>query len=74
MMPIINAVITPMAIAFDAILVDRIIAAIMEIVAVAAINVTGAITQGTSCVSHARVCICDLPFTPLGEGFETSLD
>ncbi|MBT8366982.1 MAG: hypothetical protein KJP23_20010, partial [Deltaproteobacteria bacterium] len=56
-------VITPMTIAFEAILVDRIIAANMEIVAVAAINATGAMTQGTSCVNHASVCICNLPFT-----------
>ena len=61
-MPIVNAVITPMTIAFDAILVDRIIAANMEIVAVAATSATGAITQGTSCVNHASVCICNLPF------------
>ena len=60
MMPTVNAIITPMAIAFDAKSVDRITAEIMEIAAVAAMRNAGAITHGISCVNHARVCI----FTP----------
>ena len=60
MIPTVNAVITPMTIAFDAISVDRITAEIMEIAAVAAMRTAGAITHGISCVNHVRVCI----FTP----------
>ncbi len=56
-MPIVNAVITPMTMAFDAIFADRITAETMEIAAVAAISAAGAITHGISCVNHARVCI-----------------
>jgi hypothetical protein len=60
-MPTVNAIVTPMTMAFDAISVDLITAEIMEIDAVAAIIATGAITHGISRVNHARVCI----FTPL---------
>jgi len=56
-MPTVNAVMTPMTMALDAICVDRITADIMEIIAVAAINAAGAINHGTSWVNHARVCI-----------------
>ncbi len=61
-MPIVNAVITPMTMAFDAISADRITVEIMEIAAVAAISAAGAITHGISCVNHARVCIFYPPF------------
>jgi len=64
MMPTVNAIITPMTIAFDAISVDRITAEIMEIAAVAAISIAGAITHGISCVNHVRVCI-SFPLSPL---------
>jgi len=47
-MPTVNAVMTPMAMALDAICVDRITADIMDITAVAAINAAGAINHGTS--------------------------
>jgi hypothetical protein len=48
MMPTVNAIITPMTIAFDAISVDRITAEIKAIAAVAAISTAGAITHGIS--------------------------
>jgi hypothetical protein len=67
MMPTVNAIITPMTIAFDAISVDRITAEIMEIAAVAAISIAGAITHGISCVNHVRVCISFPPFTSSAE-------
>ena len=57
MMPTVNAVITPMTMALDAISVDRITAETMEIAAVAAISAAGAITHGSSRVNHASVCI-----------------
>ena len=62
MMPTVNAIVTPMTMAFDAISVDLITAEIMEIDAVAAIIATGAITHGISRVKHARVCIFTPPF------------
>jgi hypothetical protein len=64
MMPTVNAIITPMTIAFDAISVDRITAEIIEMAAVAAISIAGAITHGISCVNHVRVCI-RFPLSPL---------
>jgi hypothetical protein len=60
MMPTVRAVITPMAMAFDAMSVDLITAEITEIDAVAATIATGAITHGISRVNHSRVCM----FTP----------
>lgn len=60
MMPTVTAIVTPMAMAFDAIWVDLITAEIMEIDAVAAIIATGAITHGISRVNHASVCIYTL--------------
>ena len=60
MMPTVNAIMTPMTIAFDAISVDRITTEIKAIAAVAAISTAGAITHGISCVNHVSVCI----FTP----------
>ena len=67
MMPTVNAIMTPMTMAFDAISVDLITTEIMEIDAVAAMIATGAITHGISWVNHARVCICNLPFTSPSE-------
>jgi hypothetical protein len=64
MMPTVNAIITPMTIAFDAISVDLITAEIKAIAAVAAISTAGAITHGISCVNHARVCNFLPPFHP----------
>jgi hypothetical protein len=63
-MPTVNAIITPMTIAFDAMSVDRITAERREIAAVAAISIAGAITHGTSRINHARVCIF-CPLSPL---------
>ncbi|CAB1060396.1 hypothetical protein D1BOALGB6SA_5162 [Olavius sp. associated proteobacterium Delta 1] len=75
MMPTVNATITPMTIAFDAISVDRITAEIMEIDAVAAISTAGAIINGISCVNHARVCIFLPPFiSHAARGFQMTAD
>jgi len=63
-MPTVNAIVTPMTIAFDAISVDRTTAEIMEMAAVAVISIAGAITHGISCVNHVRVCI-RFPLSPL---------
>ncbi|UCD78738.1 MAG: hypothetical protein JSW26_25610 [Desulfobacterales bacterium] len=57
MTPIVNATVTPIAIAFDAIFLERITDAIMAITAVAEIRAAGAITHGTSCANHASVCM-----------------
>ena len=48
MKPTVTATITPITIALDAIVLERIIHAIMAIAAVAEINAAGAITHGTS--------------------------
>jgi hypothetical protein len=55
MTPIVNATITPITIAFDAISLDRINNTIMEIAAVAEISAAGAISHGTSCANQASV-------------------
>ncbi len=57
MIPIVNAVTIPIAIALDAMFADRITAEIKEMDAVATISTAGAITHGISCVNHASVCI-----------------
>jgi hypothetical protein len=57
MMPTVSAIMTPIAIAFGAISVDRINVAIRAIAAVAAISAAGAIIHGTSRVNQAKVSI-----------------
>ena len=55
MTPNVNATITPITIAFDAIFLDRINNTIMDIAAVAEISAAGAINHGTSCANQASV-------------------
>jgi ABC-type enterochelin transport system permease subunit len=55
--PTVNAIITPSIINLDAFCVNRITAAVIEIIAIAAINDAGAITQGMSCANINRDCI-----------------
>ena len=57
MTPTVNAIITPSIITLDALCVNRITAAVIEITAIAAINDAGAITQGMSCANITRDCI-----------------
>jgi hypothetical protein len=57
MTPTVTPTITPIAMALDAIFLERINDAIMLITAVAEISAAGAITNGTSCANHARVCM-----------------
>jgi hypothetical protein len=57
MTPTVTATITPITIAFDAIFLERINDAIMATAAVAEISAAGAISHGTSCANHARVCM-----------------
>jgi ABC-type enterochelin transport system permease subunit len=57
MTPTVNAIITPSIITMDAFFVSRITAAVIEIIAIAAINDAGAITQGMSCANITRDCI-----------------
>jgi hypothetical protein len=57
MTPTLNAIITPSIITLDAFCVSRITAAVIEIIAIAAINDAGAITQGMSCANITRDCI-----------------
>jgi ABC-type enterochelin transport system permease subunit len=57
MTPTVNAIITPSIITLDALCVSRITAAVIEIIAIAAINDAGAITQGMSCANITRDCI-----------------
>jgi len=57
MTPTVNAIITPSIITLDAFWVSRITAAVIEIIAIAAINDAGAITHGMSCANDTRDCI-----------------
>ena len=57
MTPTVNAIMTPSIITLDAFWVSRITAAVIEIMAIAAINDAGAITQGMSCANISRDCI-----------------
>jgi hypothetical protein len=57
MTPTVNAITTPSIINLDAFWVSRITAAVIEIIAIAAINDAGAITQGMSCANITRDCI-----------------
>jgi hypothetical protein len=57
MIPTVSAIITPSIITLDAFWVNRITAAVIEIIAVAAINDAGAITQGMSCANITKFCI-----------------
>jgi ABC-type enterochelin transport system permease subunit len=57
MTPTVNAIITPSIITLDAFCVNRITAALIVIIAIAAINDAGAITQGMSCANITRDCI-----------------
>jgi ABC-type enterochelin transport system permease subunit len=57
MTPTVNAIMTPSIITLDAFWVSRITAAVIEIMAIAAINDAGAITQGMSWANISRDCI-----------------
>jgi len=57
MTPTVNASMTPSTITLDAFWVNRITAAVIEIIAIATIKNAGAITQGMSCANIARDCI-----------------
>jgi ABC-type enterochelin transport system permease subunit len=57
MTPTVNAIMTPSIITLDAFWVSRITAAVIEIMAIAAINDAGTITQGMSCANISRDCI-----------------
>jgi hypothetical protein len=57
MTPTVTAIMIPSIITLDAFCVSRITAAVIEIMAIAAINDAGAITQGMSCANTSRDCI-----------------
>jgi hypothetical protein len=57
MTPTVSAIMTPSIITLDAFCVSRITAAVIEIMAIAAINDAGTITQGMSCANISRDCI-----------------